>query len=135
MSNQQGFATLDSWIRNLRSAKGLMKAAAQELAPVVEQKLKATISAGKTPLGTPWPAKNDGSRTLVNASDALSVETTGTVILIKLTGHYVLHHFGMARGHVRRQMIPYSSGDLALFSNAIRVGLVDIGKKWMARTP
>lgn len=124
--NASGFAQLDAMIASLRSMKTLARDAAPELAKRVKAALDANIDAGKSPTGETWAPKKDGGRPLVNASKAVTVTALGTVILIRLSGVEVFHHYGA--GVPRRTIIPYGSMPF-LLGNAIRLGFVEPFRK------
>ena len=81
-----------------------------QVAPAVADALKdqitANISAGVDPSGKPWPLTQTGQVPLKNAAASLTVKAVGSVVLAKLTGPTALHHLGIARGHIRRQILP-----------------------------
>ncbi len=80
--------------------------AAQHGAKVLDGLLRNNISAGLGPDGTPWPPRQDGGAALQQAGEGLTVRPVDTVILASLGPPWSLHHWGRARGHVVRQILP-----------------------------
>jgi hypothetical protein len=126
------FPALDSMIESVRAAGRLIEDAAPEVAKAVEAQLRSTAAAGQSPNGTPWaPKKKGGGRALVNAAGAISVAAIGSVILVKLVGKTVFHHFG-AQGKPRRQVIPVGTMPKQL-GNAVRLGFVPVWRDKVKR--
>jgi hypothetical protein len=103
-----GHAKLDEWIKMLRELpEETARGALPEVAEALREDLEATAGAGRAPDGSPWPPKKeDGGQALVGVTEDVDVSIVGTVVLVKLSGKFVRHHRGMARGGVRRQVIP-----------------------------
>jgi hypothetical protein len=120
-------AALERMIVTLRALPGLAKDAAPEAARKAEAAIKATASAGTSPDGVAWAPTKKGQRAMPNAAGAVSTAVTSTVILIKLAGAEVFHHFGV-RGAPARPIIPQGSMPAEL-GNAVRLGFVEIWKK------
>ena len=117
-----GDMQVTAWIDRLRRLPGFVSAAAPELAASMEQMIARQISLGQGPDGAPWPLTKEGTQALRGAASALSVRAIGTVLLAKLTGHEVYHHYGTKR-LPKRQILP--SGDLpATIAEAFKRGLV-----------
>lgn len=77
-----------------------------ELARVIYDELKATITAGETPEGEKWaPRKKGNAPVLTNAVDALKVAAVGSRVYVRLVGVETRHHRGRAKGGTRRQVI------------------------------
>lgn len=113
---------MTAWIDRLRRLPGFVSAAAPELAVSMEQMIARQIALGQGPDGSPWPITKEGTQALRGAAAALSVRAIGTVLLAKLTGHEVYHHYGTKR-LPKRQILP--SGDLPeTIAEAFRRGLV-----------
>ena len=133
MGSSSGFAELDAMIASCRAAGRLATDAAPEVARNVESSLKATAAAGTTPDGTAWASrKRDGGRAMADADKAVSARAIGTVILIKLTGPEVFHHYGSPPGKPPRQVIPVGSMPAKL-GNAVRLGFVTPWRKGVKR--
>ena len=98
-------AALDDMVARLRRLAELPAEAAKLGAPLVEAALKASARAGTAPDGTPWQAKKDGGRPLVNAAAAIASTAVGTTIATNLTGPEVIHNFGTER-LPKRQILP-----------------------------
>lgn len=74
---------------------------AEEAAPEVLKAARATAAAGTAPDGSAWAPTQEGERPLKNAAAAISVDVGGAreaVIVIKLRGHHVYHHYGVGAG-------------------------------------
>ena len=106
-NNAEARARLAKLSRDLRALPAEL---AHDLAPVGAAKLdtllRENISAGVGPDGKAWPLRQDGGKALPDAGDHLTVRAVGTVILARLEGPPALHHLGIARGRVVRQIIP-----------------------------
>lgn len=105
--NSAGHAKLQEMIERLRTLGATLgKTSAPEVRDALEADLRATTAAGTAPDGTPWEPKQDGGKPLVGVDRDITVTATGNKILATLRGKYVRHHFGTARGGVRRQVLP-----------------------------
>jgi hypothetical protein len=82
---------------------------AAEAAPLVEEALRATASAGTDPYGRPWPATRDGRRPLVHAGSHIRVRAVGGSLRATLEGADVWWHFREGKFH--RQVLP-DAGDV-----------------------
>jgi hypothetical protein len=100
-----GDAALAAFIDRVRALGKLPETAAKVAAPLVLEAAKETAAAGTDPDGTAWAPRKDGGRALVNAAEALSVETVGTVVVLRLTGPEVIHNYGNTRVP-RRRILP-----------------------------
>lgn len=98
-------------IAALERLADLPEDAAKRAAPIVERVAKATADAGTTPDGQAWAPKKGGGRALERASDAISVNATGTVVRVTLSGVNVLHNYGTHR-LPQREIIPSRRDDL-----------------------
>lgn len=128
-----GFAQLDEMVAACRAAGRLATDAAPEVARSVEASLKASAAAGTTPTGEPWSSrKRDGGRAMAGAASAVSARSIGSVVLIKLTGPEVFHHFGSPPSKPSRQVIPVGSLPAKL-GNAVRLGFVTPWRKGVKR--
>lgn len=101
------FATLDRMIAACKRLAGptMAEEVAREAAPLVQDAVRATASAGTTPLGQPWKPKKGGGRPLAHAASHVTAAPAGRVILVTLQGPDVFHHLGSKR-LPRRQIIP-----------------------------
>ena len=129
-----GNAGIDDMIARIRSMPGMATAALPEIGGVILAQIQATASAGQSSEGTPWaPKKRGGGRAMVNAAAALSMAVLGNVILVKLTGPEVFHHYGAGgKGHVARPILP-RGGLPDRLGDAIRKGMVSFCEAWMGR--
>lgn len=108
------FAELDRMIAILRGLGGaeVAQAVARRAAPLLDEAVKRTASAGQDPEGHPWPARKDGGRALERAADHITTRAAGNLVRMTLTGPDVFHHFGATRGQVRRQIIPDAGAEI-----------------------
>lgn len=106
--NGQAFAELQGWIDKLNTLDDLPSEVAKDVAPALDAKIRANISAGVDPEGKPWQLTKEGKKPLTNAGAALTVRAISSVVQAKLEGHVALHHLGAAKGNVRRQILPSS---------------------------
>jgi hypothetical protein len=96
---------------------------AKEMALELEKDLKAQIARGEAPDGAKWPKRQDGEAPLQGAAKALTVEAHGPVVVAQLSGATALHHLGMGKGGVRRQILP----------NGVPKALVRVAERVAAR--
>ncbi len=101
-----GFAMLQQHIERLRSLPKLVEESAPAVAVAIERELGAQIARAETPAGEPWKPTASGSAPLRGAARALRVGAIGSTIIIRITGHHALHHMGIAKGRVKREIIP-----------------------------
>lgn len=94
------------WTEAIEGLDKLPADAARAAAATLERELRANVAAGRAPDGTAWPATAQGTRALTNAGQALAITTAGTRVTATVTGPEALHDQGLARGRVRRQILP-----------------------------
>ncbi len=99
-------ATIEDMVIRLRKIQPDIRAALPEVAFAVGAVLKENIAAQRGPDGVPWPATQDGKPALVNAGAALTAQAVGGIVLVTLTGPEARHHLGIAKGRVKRQILP-----------------------------
>lgn len=97
---------LDLLIKRLNSLQDLPTRAAPKIAAELKRQLESNIKAGVGPDGQAWQLRQDGQKALQEATKALFVSSTGSVIVAKLTGPEALHHKGAVKGKIRRQILP-----------------------------
>jgi hypothetical protein len=118
-----GAAVLQEWSERVGTLpRALVKDAAPAVAKATEAHMQEQIAAGQGPDGKAWQLTAEGKRPLRNAGAAVTVRAIGTVILVRLTGPEVKHHRGIARGRIRRQVIP-TRKDFGPIARAIRTVL------------
>jgi hypothetical protein len=102
------FQILDDHIARLRVLVDLPKDGADRAAGLIRTEIGRQVAAGTDPEGKPWaPRKADGAQPLVNAAKDIRVAGYENLIVVRiLARELVLHHYGYARGNVRRQIIP-----------------------------
>lgn len=128
-----GSASIIDMISRIRSAPQMVAASLPVLGGAILAQLQATAAAGQAPDGAAWAPKKTGGRAMVNAAAALSMSVVGKVILVKLTGPEVFHHFGVGgKGRVARRILP-TGGLPDRLGNAIRKGQVAFCEAWMGR--
>ena len=106
-SNNAALYAIDRKLGQLRLLTGLTEAGAEKAAKAVEREINRTLKAGQAPDGTPWKPKQDGGKPLKRAAEKVNVGAIGSTIIVRLKDRpTVLHHFGYARGKVKREVIP-----------------------------
>lgn len=103
---QTAVGEIDDIIAQLRAAPERARELLPEMAAEVQLVLAENIAAERGPDGTPWPATKDGRHALKNAAGDLTSQVVGTAILVTLQAPSSLHHLGIARGGVRRPILP-----------------------------
>lgn len=97
---------LDAWIARVRKLPELVRAAAPDVARVVERELQKQIARASSPDGKAWQRNADGTTPLRTADKALAVAAVGTRVFARLRGHVARHHKGIARGAIVRRILP-----------------------------
>lgn len=102
---------LDRKIGQLRLIVDAHEDIVAEVAKAVERDLNEQLRSGRDPSGQPWVPRQDGSgKVLTGAREHVRVGSIGKTIIVRLVGReHVLHHFGYAKGGVKRQIIPEGS--------------------------
>lgn len=129
--NGKAFAELQAMIDKIKAVGALPAKVAPQIAELTRQKIADNIANGVDPGGKPWPLTKDGKRPLRNAAKALRARAIGTVVQLVLEGPEARHHLGIARGHVRRQILPSGALPQPLVT-AIRDVLITAAKKTVA---
>lgn len=81
--------------------------AVADVATAVDRFVKGTIAAGTDSYGVPWAPKKDGTPfRFVKASDVVTGAIGRTIITRIKTREALLHHYGYARGGVKRPILP-----------------------------
>lgn len=119
-----GFAQLDAMIAKMRALGTMTKDAAPDVAAAFEAELRGLLAGGQSPDGAPWQPTKAGTQPLKGAPGAVYVRAVGTVVLARLSGHHVFHHYGTSKDP-RRRILPVR-GLPASLGAAIKAGLV----KW-----
>jgi hypothetical protein len=102
-----GDSELDAILAKIASIPNLGVAAAPDVAIACERVTRNSIAAGTDPDGRPWaPRKKDGAKPLTHADKALTVGSTGALVILTLRGPEALHHLGRAKGGTKRAIIP-----------------------------
>lgn len=106
----------------------LSDAAVADVATAVDKFVKGTIAAGTDSYGVPWQPKKDGTPfRFVKTSDVVTGSIGRTIITRIKTREAVLHHYGFARGGVKRPILPIGKLPPKLIS-AIRTAAVNRAK-------
>lgn len=107
MSNESAFAKLREHTARVKELGTLVSTHTPvEVAEVVEEFFEDQIKSGLDPDGKPWQKRQDGGQPLQNAAKALTVVPVGTTIFARLKGHVAMHHRGLAKGGIVRQIFP-----------------------------
>lgn len=124
MSNGGGFAALDAHIARIRDLPGALERAAPALASDLQVEIRKDLAAGRSPDGETWaPRKDDGGRAYAGAAGAVSVASSGTLIVATLSGPELYGHRGV-RGAEPRRMLPTSLSARVVARWRERIGAV-----------
>ena len=92
---------------------------ARRAAPILAAAIEKTLSAGTTPTGRAWLAREIGGRAYSHAANALKHAADGNLIRLTLDGPEAWGHFGTHK-LPRRQMLPEAAGSVpAVVTDAI----------------
>lgn len=120
-------SVLDQWIEDLKRMGGVPAEVAQVVATEGLKFIRANVSAGVGPDGTPWPKKKDGSTALQAAGQGVTSAAAGPIAIFRLLPPWVYHHFGAGDNPVRR-ILPFGAMPAKL-GNAVRQGIIPPWKK------
>ena len=105
--NEAAMYELDAQIARLQAVANLPRLAAPACAAELRVVMERQVNAGVNPQGEEWaPRKKDGAQPMQNAAQALTVVPIGSKVFARLKGVEVLHHRGLAKGGVKRVVIP-----------------------------
>jgi hypothetical protein len=108
-----GYAELDAMIERVKSLGELPETIAAAAAPLVEDAVRKTASAGTTPDGEAWaPRKADGSPALRNAAQAVHASARGTLVVLELGATSTGSAKVQAIQNAQRPILPRSGSDL-----------------------
>lgn len=126
------YAQLDAMIAAIRRVGVLPATVAKRAVDPVLAELRASAAAGTSPDGQAWAPKKDGGRALENASQAVAVKASGTVITASLVGTstgdvkvQAIQHYGTKRIPAR-PILPMSGGGIP---ERIRAAILETAKK------
>lgn len=124
--NGGAHAALTAQIDALRDLKRAPEEIAPEVASELEDVIKAQIARGESPDGVAWQKNKDGTQPLKTAGKALTVVARGAQVFAEISGHVALHHFGRARGRIKRQVLPTNTvpGAAAAAIKAVYAGFM-----------
>jgi hypothetical protein len=115
-NNAHSYAKLDALLEFLRKEK-LEPGDAQACVAPLKSQTAANIAAQVDPYEHAWRPGKEGQPVLVNAMEAITIESEGTTLKFAVTGPEALHHVGSAKGYhggsaalggFRRALIPFS---------------------------
>jgi len=101
-------AELDELIARLRNLPRIVEDVLPEAATELAKIIAGNIAAQRGPDGVPWPAPKDPETkaVLLNAMKSVTVSAIGRVLLTRVDGPEARHHLGIAKGKVKREIIP-----------------------------
>lgn len=98
---------IEGHIKTLRSLEFVNEQASREIAEIIRGELAKQVAEGRAPDGELWERRADGKQALASAMDGIRMTTLKNVVTARITKrHLVLHHFGYARGNVKRPILP-----------------------------
>src|SRR5690242_21841644 len=97
---------LNAMIRKLRALPRVVEDALPEAAKELEKVIAGNVAAQRGPDGKPWQKAKDGAPVLLEAMKNVTVRAIGRVLLARVVGPEARHHLGIARGRVKREIIP-----------------------------
>lgn len=98
--------TLAKMAEALRSMPEVIERVMPKLRDIAHAYLYECYRAGKSPDGVPWELTNENDRPRLRGEHVSVVHTQKGEVRIHVEGHEGLHHAGLARGRVKRPMIP-----------------------------
>lgn len=118
--------------QSLRDSPERVVDAARDIAKAIEGFLQASIAAGTDAYGEPWKLTLEGEQPLRGAMSEITVQATGTTIIVTLGGVEVMHHIGFAKGYgggtkLRRPIIPENRASSAKHKGGREKG---VPKEW-----
>lgn len=98
---------LEGKIKTLRSLEFVNEQASSEVAEIIRGELAKQVAEGRAPDGELWDRRADGKQALASAMDGIRMTSLKNVVTARITKrHLVLHHYGYARGNVKRPILP-----------------------------
>lgn len=97
---------LDEIIARLRRLPKIVEEVAPELAKELKSAIASNVAAQRGPDGKKWAPGKDGQDLLQNAMASVDVIAVGNVIVATVRGPTARHHLGIAKGRVKREVIP-----------------------------
>lgn len=91
-------------IRRLRELAGFGGRSAPLVARAVEAESRKASARGVGPDGKPWQLTKAGKKPLQNVVPV--VRAVDTAVVMRLEGHRARHHLGIAKGKIRREILP-----------------------------
>lgn len=99
-------AALDAHIARIRKLDGLAERVAPDVAMALERELLDNVDAQVGPDGRAWQPTQSGKAALQGTAAGMTVRAIGTTVLASLDAVHSRHDLGIARGRVRRQILP-----------------------------
>ena len=117
-------------IARLRGIPDLVKSVLPEVAAECHAVIAENVAAQVGPDGTPWTPGAKGEPVLKNAAAAVTAKAIGNVVLLRVDGPEARHHLGIARGRIKRPIIPTGKIPQAMTEAIKRVLLrrLEVGK-------
>lgn len=117
-------------IKALQDLPKAVEASAIDVGKALEGELTAQIAAGKGPDGQAWKARKDGGQPLQHAAKAVTVTVSGTAIVASLESPEARHHFGLAKGGIKREVLPTTQLPAAMISSMQIALAKGVSAKW-----
>lgn len=131
--------TIREWRDRMLAAAGAGPAIAERLAGIVRTEIDREPTEQRSVSGEAWKPRKmtgrrgkpradalaKGERVVVNAAEAVTVKAIGNVVVVRVDGPEVIHHF---KG---RPLLPL--GNVKRLGDAIRFGIVDMGEEFLTR--
>lgn len=89
-----GMAKLEAFVAGVEQLQHMRREVAKAAEKPVTDVARASAAAGRAPNGTKWPERRGGGQALKGAADAITSETKGDAIILKVGVPYVYHHHG-----------------------------------------
>lgn len=97
---------LDGVIARLRRLPKIVEEVAPELAKELHAVTAENVAAQRGPDGKAWEPGQENNEVLSGAMKNVDTRAVGNVIVQTLRGPEAKHHLGIARGRVKREIIP-----------------------------
>lgn len=103
-----GMKVIRDKIAILRGFHDFRDEAAKDIGQIIWDDIAQAVSEGRSPVtGRMWRRRKDRKLPLQTAMDGLRMTTfRGTISITIDKRHLVLHHYGYARGKVKRALLP-----------------------------
>lgn len=122
--------TIEDMIRALQALPKAVEDSAQEVGKALKTTLDEQIAKGVGPDGEAWKARKAGGQPLQNAAAAVTVTVSGAAIVVSLESPEARHHYGLAKGGIKRQVLPTAQLPAAMISSMQIALAKGISAKW-----